>query len=414
MLFKTVCLRIFAPTFFCCLLFSETIVAQGLSFIFCPECTCLKNNTCKALDRNHPETSPSKEGLDLLTTLQDFEQGLDTDNPKQSRIEPDIIGHGSTSIGFRIPEWKHLHFRRLPGFQSFQEAEDHIYLINEYRLKLHELSIHTTKTQLIALEDSYGYGVVYVVQPFLGDTQLSKHLLETYGEPFKKHLLKKQAEIADTLLRHNKKNPASAITVDIVSNNWEIVDFNPDTLDFNIRLNDIAQPLFKTNGEVTYDFYDQAFSIISPLSWMIVQGEMQKQFAELFNPRNLLTQALWGYDQQESLTLWQYLHYLITWSEYPRSYPDWAMKTVNSILSKYSYDPINPKEALAAHQEDKNAIACMHLYREASQNFRSRFHLGSNVYMNPGKTVAEMYTNNHEPGYLECFYGVVKDAFWGK
>lgn len=410
MMYKTVYLRICAFSFCYCFLFSESVVAQGFWYIFCPECTSLENNTHQIIDRGQPAQYSTKEELDLLTTLQEFERGLDPDIPKQSKIKPEIIGHGSTSIGFRIPGWKHLLIRRLPGFQSYSEAKDHIFLINEYRRRLHELSIHTTKTQLIALEDTHAYGVVYVVQPYLGDNQLAKHMFETYGDPFKKRLLKKQADIAETIISHNISSPTSAITVDIVSNNWEIVDFNPDTLTFDIRLNDIAQPLFKKNNKLTYDFYDQAFSIIDPLSWMIVRPEIQKQFSELFHPRNLLTQALWGYDQPEPFSLWQHLYYLLSWSQVPSSYPKWAMETVNSVLRTFNYSAINPQDALEAHKEDKNAIGCMNLYREATQNFRKKFRLTSNIYMNPGKTVTEMYAKKHTPGYAGCFWDAARDV----
>ena len=393
-----------------CLIFSETVAAQELWCIFCHGCTSQETNTRLVSDKDQPEPYPTEKEMVLPEILQRFEQGLDPDVPSNSKIKPEIIGHGSTSIGFRIPGMEHLLIRRLPGFQSYQEAKHHIFIIDEYRRRLHKLAIHTTDTQLIALEDANGYGVVYVVQPFLSKNQLSKHMFSTYGDPFKKRLLEKQAAIAGTIIRHNTGNPESAITVDIVNNNWEIVDFNPETMDFDIRLNDIAQPLFKENGEFSYDFYDQAFSIVAPLSWLLVRPEIQKQFAELFDPHNLLTQALWGYDQPEPLSLWKYLYLLLTRSETPRSYPEWAMGTVNSVLRNYNYAPISPEDALKAHLEDKNALGCMYLYREASQIFRKKLHLTSNVYMNPGETVAEMYAKKDKPSYTGCFWGVVKDA----
>ncbi len=58
-------------------------------------------------------------------------------------------------------------------------------------------------------------------------------------------MLKKQIEIARIVINYNFMNPDSAITVDIVNNNWKIFYLNSDTMEFDVRLNDIAQPLFK-------------------------------------------------------------------------------------------------------------------------------------------------------------------------
>ena len=420
MKYQTVYFRTYFFALFYFLLISGTVSAQGLWLIFCSECTSLENNSHQTLEIETSIKDLSAKEYSLLADIQAFEQGLNPDTPQNSKIIPEIIGQGSTSIGFRIPDWEHFHIRRLAGFQNYQDAKKHILLINEYRRRLHELSINTTQTQLIALEDSNAYGVVYVIQPFLDGNRLSKHMLKIYGEPFKKRLLEKQADIAEKIIGHNIKNKKSAITVDIVNNNWEIVDFNPDTFSFDIRLNDIAQPLFKEDGEITYDFYDLAFSIISPLSWLLARDEIHNEFAELFHPRNLLTQALWGYDEPMDLPMWQYYYHSVSGSPPPRSYPKWAMETVNSVLTSFNYKPIDPKEVLAGHHEDIDAIGCLYMYRDASQNFRSRLGLNSNVYMSAGKTVAEMYANKNKPkpSYSGCLLSAAKDAlmelFYGK
>lgn len=411
MKYQTVYLRIYVFALLCCFLISETVHAQGLWFIFCQKCTCLENNKRLFINDDQPVLYPTKEESELLDVIRRFESGLNPDSPDQSKITPEIIGHGSTSIGFRIPGFKNLLVRRLPGFRSYTKAKQHIFLINQYRSRLHQLSIQTTKSQLIALEDSHGYGVVYVVQPFLQDHQLSKSAFKKYGEKFKKRLLEKQAEVAEIVIRHNIDNPSSAITVDIVNNNWEIFNLNPVTMDFDVLLNDIAQPLIRENYELTYDFSDQAFSIISPLSWLLVQPEMQKEFGELFEPRNLLTQALWGYDEVQPTSIWTIFYAWLTGSPEVRAYPHWAMETVNDVLRSFNYASITSAEALTAHQQDKSVLGCLDLYREASHGFRKKFRLNSNVYMTPDKNSKEMYVNDgHPPSYSACFMSALKDA----
>ena len=380
---------------------AELTQAQELWHIFCSECTSLASNTRLSLNAYQYPEAPAGEYQELLDTVLDFEQGLNPQYPEKSKIVPEVIGYGSTSLGFRIPDWEHFLIRRLAGFPSFQAARKHIFLINWYRSKLHELQIQTTSTQLIALSDHHGYGVVYVIQPYLSESQLSKKMFKKFGTRFKQNLLKKQADTARDIISHNLVHPESAITIDIVNNNWEIINFDSATMSFEIRLNDLAQPLFKENNELTYDFHDQAFAIIYPLSSLIVQGEMIREFTELFNPRNLMMQALWGYDEPADFFYSCYLW--IKGAPLYRGYPQWAMDTVNEVLESFGYDTITSWEAFQAHLQDKNALACMRLYRELTQNIRGLFGLHSNVYMNPGQTVVEMYSGDQQPGYIECF-----------
>ena len=398
--------RILAFTLCYCMIFSKTAVAQGLWYIFCSECTRLENNTHLSISGDQTFGLPT-EDEQLLDTVRRFEQGLNPDDPNESKLIPRVIGHGATSIGFQIPGLENYLFRRLPGFTDYEKARQHIFLINRYRSRLHQLSIQTTRSQLIALEDSHGYGVVYVIQPFLQEYQLSKSAFKKYGDIFKKQLLKKQADVARLVIRHNNDHPASAITVDIVNNNWEIFDFNPVTMDFDIRLNDIAQPLLKENYEWAYDFSDQAFSIVSPLNWIFVQSEMQKEFGELFEPRTLLMQALWGYDEEQPASIYSWL----TRAPKVRAYPHWAMETVNDVLQSFNYPSITSAEALAAHKQDKSALGCFDLYREASHELRRIVGLNSNVYITPDKNTKEMYFNDdHPPTYGACFMSALKDA----
>ena len=406
MTYQAVNLRFCVFAFFISVFLAEPVKAQEMGYIFCPKCTHLANNIRRtvAIDRVVIE-QPTREQEELLRTILDFELSLNTQYPEKSKIAPNIIGHGSTSLGFLIPNWEHLLIRRLPGFSNYQAAMQHIYLINQYRSKLHDLMIQTTSTQLIALEDAHGYGVVYVIQPYLTDNQLSKTMFRKFGTKFKRALLRKQAEIARDVISYNIDHPESAITIDIVNNNWEISNFNPMTMDFDVRLNDLAQPLFKENFEVTYDFHDQAFSILYPLDYLVVQNVMKEEFSELFHPKNLMMQALWGYD--EPAHFFYRLYLWITGAPSLRAYPQWAMDTVNEVLSFFHYNTITSREALQAHQQDKSAIACMRLYRELTRRIRSTFRLNSNVYMNPGETDAEMYANDKPPGYIECFRNVL-------
>ncbi|MGI9276638.1 MAG: hypothetical protein ACR2PT_17570 [Endozoicomonas sp.] len=328
-----------------------------------------------------------------------FEQALNTTDPDSSEIRPNIIGVGSTSMGFQIPELEELLIRRLPGFYDYTSAKQHVLKIRRYRDRLHRLGIATTDTQLIALESTRFYGVVYVIQPFLKDEQLSKAAFEKKGLHLQKQFLNKQIKVAEKLIRHNTEHSEEAITIDIVSNNWEI--YPPGSENFEIRLNDLAQPLYKENNQLAYDLYDQALSVIAPLH-LIVQSKMQEEFEELFAPRNLLMQALWGYGKPISNEVEK--------KPVKREYPQWAMAKVNSTLKERKLTPLTSEEVLKGYHSDQFAIACLHKYRHLTTYIRSALTLlglTRNLYMSPGNTPIEMYSTDSRPGYLECLWDAI-------
>ena len=331
----------------------------------------------------------TKELPKLVDLVSRCEQGLNLDSPEDSEMPIRVVAQGSTTLTFTIDGWDDYIIRRLPGFQSFEDAEQHVVHIDKYRHLLHSILIETTDTDLIALDTPGGYGVVYVIQPYLRGEQLAINMIKKYGTRFKQAMLKKQIEIIRSLVRYAGGKDVLDLSVDIVSNNFEVYDFDSDTFDFKIRLNDIAQPLFKINRKTAYDFSDQAFSIVSPLNWWIVQPQMQAEFEDYYEPRYLLLSSLWGYEDPDAGTSY---------------YPQWAMDAVNDVAEEWKRPLLSSEEISKAYHQDTEALSCFRLYRNLTRNIRRGFGLNSNVYMNPGNSSVEMYGTQYMPGYLECFF----------
>ena len=371
---------------FLSVLFSRTVYARPMSYILSEskaysfESSWRKSEACCYRDSdNIPE---------LAELISRFEPGVNIESPEDSEIPVHIVAQGSTTLAFTIEGWEHLLIRRLPGFKNFEAAERHITHIDTYRFLLHERLIETTETHLIALDTPGGYGVAYVIQPYLRGDRLAINLMEKYGTRFKQALLKKQIEIIKKLISSTGGREVLNLSVDIVSNNFEVYDFDQSTNEFNIRLNDIAQPLFKVDGRIAYDFSDQAFSVFSPFSWMIVEPQMQAEFEDYYCPRHLLLSSLWGYEELVGTA----------------HYSQWALEQVNALAAELELPLISSQEALKAFEQDREALSCFHLYRNLTRRVRGRFGLSSNIYMSPGNSTVEMYGTDVKPGYWECLW----------
>ena len=369
--------------------------SEKYGYLFCNNCTF---------------TSPDQLNDDALLNppvmvrdLIQFEYGLNTYSPKNSYFAFNIKGSGSTTLGLHIHSFDSLKnklVRRLPGFYNFERAIQHLQHIHTYRNKLHNLRIQTTDTQLVALESkesatpgdvfSYWQGVVYVIQPYLHDSQLAHKVLESATEETKKLLFNEQMKVVLTLFEYNKNHPHDRITLDTGLSNWEV---HHQDGDITLRLNDLAQPLYEENGYQPYDWHDQASSVIWPFNGR-TQEEMRMQFDKLMQPREALTQLLWGYKD----------HNLVAESDaYP--YPDWALARVNKELLKMNEVPLSGKEVLTQFINNNYSLACLRMIRDWSSTLRyvgSFAGLTSSTHIpKPGKAQVDLYGNS-QAGLVQC------------
>ena len=411
--------------FFIALLFPARGISAQHSYVFCHE--CYENTHDLITDR--VDTNDQK----LVDTLIEFEDGLNVSLPEKSKIPFRIIGSGSTTLGLVLDPYQDKLIRRLPGFYTYHDAVVHIGHIQEYRKRLHALGIATTDTQLVALESKRhslgerwngGQGIVYVIQPYLKGKRLAKNYLHQAKKQEIKDFFNKQIKVATKILEYNDSNPKEQTSLDIVLNNWELHFLSEDS--YTLRFNDIAQPLFTTNGIQPYNWYDQAASVVLPFI-SDTQKELKEQFEKLQNPREFLTEMLWGYDSLKQLTkastprktaistpepLFELKSEPTSLPETVKCdqhspYPDWAMKQVNQLLKQLKYPELTGQEVYTAFKNNNYALACFRLFRDDSASIRyvlSYLWLANNLYLTkPDDAPMDMYGTSEKPGLLECY-----------
>ena len=110
--------------------------------------------------------------------LQEFEEGLDPVHPEKSVIPARILGYGEISSVFEIDGMPGMAFKRMPMFNTREEAEKYIAIYEEYCDSLHAAGIPQPPSETIILEQG-SVIVLYIVQPILPVHRFGHRLLHT-------------------------------------------------------------------------------------------------------------------------------------------------------------------------------------------------------------------------------------------
>ena len=399
--------------------FSANADTLAHSYIFCNDCS-----------RHYkPTSSLNDQQQALLGQLVAFEEGLNVYSPEKSRISFKIMGAGSTTLGLRITGLESYHVRRLAGFPSLEAANKHIELINEYRMRLHSIGIATTETQLLAVESpqntlehwaSYTKpGVVYVVQKYMTHN-LAKNYLEQANSIMALTLFKKQLAIVEKILTFNKNRTTDRIVLDPVVSNWEM-HFQPNG-EFELRLNDLAQPLFEEGAQQVYTWEDQASTVIWPFTGQVLD-ELKFNFSKLMIPRELLTQVLWGYERLDpsfeqtypNATVFDYETIASldpqcvlkgTCSKennYP--YPAWAIYFANKALEPFDRKVLLGRDVYKTLVTNNYGLACLNMIKRYTSTLRwTKGFLFSDVHIRKPLTTSMDIYGNKTAGFFQCLW----------
>ena len=368
--------------------------------IFCSLCTNIDSYDHE-IDFEKLANAPfTREQSGIINKLIAFEQGLIPDTPEASVIVPLVIGRGTTSAGLVVPGMDSFLIRRFAGFHDISRAIHHINLMQLYRSRLHRIGIETTDTQLIALESSGGYGIVYVLQPFLKHNQLAKNLFWHGSEDLRKALLGRLYQYTSRIITHNLSYSHNQTSIDAAYTNWEVYDF--DGKHFKLRLNDLAQPLFKIDGKSVYDGFDQAFTILSPINWLVVSRQIKKEFDAFFQPQRLVIQSLAGLERPVDLPPWTKIYNWWFSIPAPLEHPDWAIEQANDVLRQFELHPLNPEKVILLFNDTFYTLHCLYYFRDITMIIRKWLGLSSNIYIFSSKAPSDSLPPNHNEGFFKC------------
>ena len=168
-----------------------------------------------------------------------FERGLNPQHPERSDIPAQIVGYGEISSIFKIPPYNDWVFKRLPLFDTEEEATLYIDKYNKYTARLKEAGLQLPNDEAFLVKSKRV--VVYFAQEALEKSDLCQNKVHTFSTT---EALKMIANIFREIKKvtdFNKNNTDVALSIDGQISNWALVDKK-------LLYFDTSTPLFKLKG----------------------------------------------------------------------------------------------------------------------------------------------------------------------
>ena len=165
-----------------------------------------------------------------IELLKELERTIDTVNPERGKVPLRILGYGEITLVFEIiNDEQNYAYKRLPIFESHEQANKHKQIFLEYnRLLNEEIDIKTPPLDVLWFENDEGKIIFYAVQ--------EKILPESVGNKVIHHVRKKDIEVLilkalremKKVWRFNRENKTFDVGLDGQISNFAVINYNPD------------------------------------------------------------------------------------------------------------------------------------------------------------------------------------------
>jgi hypothetical protein len=208
--------------------------------------------------------------------LQEFEQGLNPDNPEQSKIPAQVLGYGEISTVFSIDAGDgQLAYKRIPSFKNMAEATDYVALYDESMAVFAEIGIEITPGEMVAFVGVNGrYTVIYLVQKKLDPHTIAHKVIHQLNSAQALTLITSIFDEFDKAFDFNVQNRGTIeVGFDGQLSNWAVTGLDaangnlPEPL--NLVYLDTSSPLLRRNGVEQLDAEIFLRSAPSFLAWLL-------------------------------------------------------------------------------------------------------------------------------------------------
>jgi uncharacterized protein DUF6206 len=177
--------------------------------------------------------------------LRKFEEGLDPIKPEDSKVKAAIVGYGEMSTIFRIEGDDSIAYKRMPLFESREQAELYDGLYLEYCDLLVEAGISLPKSETSIVVIPERPVVLYIAQEMLPPPRFAHRLIHSQDMNANKHLMELVLENSKKLWRFCAlRDDGLEIAADGQLSNWVHPDDGTDTLIYI----DTSTPFVKKSG----------------------------------------------------------------------------------------------------------------------------------------------------------------------
>lgn len=161
--------------------------------------------------------------------LMRFERGLDPRNPEENEVPTKVLGYGEMSTVFTILGEGHgdLAYKRMPIFETMDEAEKYRSVYNEYNDLLSKIGITIPPYDSVIIENDDGQIVMFGVQKILDPASIAHKIIHSITDDEILLMVRLVLREIKKTFDFNKKNDKLNIVLDAQISNWAVVDFDP-------------------------------------------------------------------------------------------------------------------------------------------------------------------------------------------
>jgi hypothetical protein len=231
-----------------------------------------------------------------IRLLAALEEGLNPRFPERSALPPRILGYGEISTVLEIPSqgWDSLAYKRLPMFETSQEAQVYQDLHAEYVAVLRDrIGIPVVPSETVRL-DGPERTTVYIVQPKLPHQAIGHQALHLMPPDDVPRLILAVLRHASQVFTFN--SPALAVGFDAQISNWAIADFDPGAPRLagepDLVYFDTSSPLLQRNGQEQLNPELFLRSAPSFLVWMIRLLFLEDVMTRYYDPHGVVVDLI--------------------------------------------------------------------------------------------------------------------------
>jgi hypothetical protein len=313
-----------------------------------------------------------------LELLQEFERGLDPEHPERSRIPARVLGYGEISTVFAIQagNLETLAFKRLPLFQTREEAERYGVVHAEYvRVLAEEVGLHLPACGQVIVSGPSGEPVFYIVQQRMAAESIGNHLLHRLAPEQAFRLLERVLHEMARAWHYNQAQDRLCVAVDSQISNWAVGGLEADNRDVEtatLWYMDTSTPLLRLGGVEQLDTELFLRSAPSFLAWILRLLYLQQVVDRYYDPHLVTVDLLANFYKEQR----------------PDLIPG-AVDTVNRWLAAggagREVEPFTAAELEAYYREDARIWSLYLGARKVDRFLRTRLLRRSYPYILPGK-----------------------------
>ncbi|MBT3253398.1 MAG: hypothetical protein HN995_13955 [Candidatus Marinimicrobia bacterium] len=199
-----------------------------------------------------------------LSTLQQFESGLDPRDPTSSLIPCKILGYGEISCVLEINNDSEIAAKRMPLFTSISAAEKYAEAYKKYCERLRAAGLLIPEDSTTIVQGHGDIAVLYILQKQLPPSRFCHKLIHTEDPDSLKIMIQMIVGEIEKVWTYNSENdPDIRLAIDGQLSNWVLLESG------EMAYIDTSTPLMLENGTETLDPELLLQSAPSFLRWLI-------------------------------------------------------------------------------------------------------------------------------------------------